>query len=231
MPPSPSALPARGDGPTSGVADSGAGGRASAGFVQGLVVGGRLGGILTGGLAIWALRPQPAPIVAQPPPPTATLAAPTPAPMTVYVSGAVLAPGLYTLAGEARVADALAAAGGLSADADGDRLNLAQRLADGSRLHVPKAGEAPLAAPESLPVVSAEPGAAPQRSVPLRLSGAPVNLNSATLDELLALPGVGEKTAAAIMEARPFPSVEALDDVPGIGPAMMEKLRPLVAAP
>jgi competence protein ComEA len=69
------------------------------------------------------------------------------------------------------------------------------------------------------------------RTLGVDLAGVPINLNNATLEELLALPGVGEKTAAAIMAARPFASLEALDAVPGIGPATIEKLRPLVVVP
>ncbi len=213
--------------PTVAPAASGAAGKpaGSPGFVQGLIAGALLSAVVCAAALLWMRWPQPAPIVLQLPPTPPPIVAPTPAPVTVYVSGAVVAPGLYTLAGEGRVADALAAAGGLRAEADDALLNLAQRLPDGARLHVPAVGEtAPVALVD-------QPEAVTRAGTSLGVAGAPLNLNQATLEELLALPGVGEKTAAAIVAARPFASFDALDAVPGIGPATLETLRPLVTAP
>lgn len=193
------------------------------GFAQGLVTGALISALLAGAALLWLRWPQPAALVVQPPPTPPPVVAPTAAPITVYVSGAVAQPGLYTLTGDGRVANALEAAGGLLAAADGRALNLAQPLADGARLHVPAVGEAP--------AVELVTGAGATRGIAVDVPGAPVNLNRATLEELLALPGVGEKMAAAIVAARPFASVDALDAVPGVGPATLEELRPLVTAP
>jgi hypothetical protein len=101
------------------------------------------------GAGIFVLRrPDPPPIQVMAPPtpaPTQT-AAPTatPGPIVVYVSGAVAAPGTFTLAPEARIVDAIAAAGGLRTDADSAQVNQAQHLFDGAQVHVPVAGAAPV---------------------------------------------------------------------------------------
>ena len=141
--------------------------------------------------------------------------------LVVHVAGAVAAPGVYRLAAGARVIDAVQAAGGVSADANPDAINLAAVLADGQRVYVPRVGEA-------APVVVDGGGSSGGSVAPT----GPVNLNSATADELDSLPGVGPATAAAIISYRdqhgPFASVDALTDVPGIGPAKLEALRGLV---
>lgn len=135
--------------------------------------------------------------------------------LVVHVAGAVVAPGVLRLADGARVVDAIAAAGGLLAEADTDVLNLAAPLRDGDRVFVPRRGE-------PVPVVV---GAG-------SVGTGPVNLNTATADELDTLPGVGPATAAAIVAHRaqhgPFGSVDELTDVRGIGPAKLDALRGLV---
>lgn len=146
--------------------------------------------------------------------------------VVVHAAGAVVTPGVYTLAPGARVADLIDAAGGLTADADPDRLNLAQPLADGTRVYVPRDGED---VPPEVTVVGTPPVDAPTGDpVPT----APVDLNTAGLEELDALPGVGPTTAQAIIDHRdmvgPFRSVDELLDVRGIGDAKLEQLRPLV---
>ena len=138
----------------------------------------------------------------------------------VYVAGAVASPGVYTLGVAARVTDAVAAAGGVTAAADLDVVNLAAVVTDGERIFVPKVGE-------PVPVViGGSPGV-----VDTTPTG-PVNVNSATADQLDVLPGVGPSTAAAIVAHReqhgPFQSVDQLGDVRGIGPAKLEALRGLV---
>jgi competence protein ComEA len=142
--------------------------------------------------------------------------------LVVHVAGAVVDPGVHRLAAGARVVDAIDAAGGLTADADPDRVNLAAPLADGSRIYVLRRGEV---APPSLH------DAAPS-SGPLGGDAGPLDLNAATLTQLDALPGVGPATAQAIIDHRArvgrFRSVEELLDVRGIGPAKLEQLRPLV---
>lgn len=153
-----------------------------------------------------------------------TTSQPPPDPLVVHVAGAVLRPGLVQLPEGARVADALAAAGGLSPDADTAKVNLAEKVLDGARIYVAHQGEAnppPVIAAGSSGGGSAAPSAT-----------RPIDLNAATAAELDALPGVGPATAAAIVAYReqhgPFASVDGLAEVRGIGPAKLDALRPLV---
>lgn len=178
----------------------------------------------------WLVRPAAAPPEVALPFTASTVATPltttttAPAPLVVHVAGAVITPGLHELAAGARVADALAAAGGLRPDADATSINLAAPLSDGTRLYVPVAGEVP--PPVALGATG--PGSASGADFP----AAAVNLNTADEKELDGLPGVGPATAAAIItyrqEAGGFASVDELLDVPGIGDAKLEQLRPLV---
>ena len=137
-----------------------------------------------------------------------------PAKLIVDVAGAVRRPGLYRLAAGTRIADAVARAGGATAKADLTLVNLAAPLADGEQVLVPKRG-----------AVSSSGGGAPS-------SAGPVDLNSASLEQLDALPGIGPSTAQKILDYRqqhgPFHSVEELDAVPGIGPARIAQLKGLV---
>lgn len=137
----------------------------------------------------------------------------------VHVAGAVRRPGVYRVGGDARVIQAVRIAGGPTRDADLSRLNLAALVADGQQVVIParpRAG-APGAAAAT---AGGGPGA----------GGGPVSLASATAADLEALDGVGPALAARIIAWRDshggFPSVDALDEVPGIGPARMEALRP-----
>lgn len=149
-----------------------------------------------------------------------------PAPIVVHAAGAVTRPGVYRLEASSRVSDLLDAAGGVGADADVDRLNLAAPLADGARVYVPRRGEpdpgAPLAVDlGGVPGAGASPG-----------SGGKLDLNTATAAQLEELPGIGPATAAAIIDHRerngPFRSIEGLLDVRGIGPAKLEQIRDAV---
>jgi competence protein ComEA len=137
--------------------------------------------------------------------------------LVVDVVGGVRRPGLYRLPQGSRVADAVARAGGVTRRADLALVNLAAPLADGTQVVVPA----------RTPVGSAGGQASP--SAP---SG-PLHLNTATLEELDALPGVGPVTAQKILDYRQqhgaFASVDELDAVPGIGPARLEQLRKVVA--
>ena len=156
-----------------------------------------------------------------------TTTRPPPEALVIHVAGAVRNPGVHRVPDGARVADALEAAGGLVSDADPARLNLAERLADGARVHVVTQGE--LNPPPA--ISAAAPAAAGTGSGPPG-STQPVDLNRADADQLDELPGIGPATAAAIVAHRsangPFSSVEALSEVRGIGPAKLEALRPLV---
>jgi competence protein ComEA len=148
----------------------------------------------------------------------ATTSTTAPATVLAHAAGAVRAPGVYTLPAGARVKDLLDAAGGPAPDADLDRINLAAPVADGSQVYVPRQGEA---VPSG---ASAGAGAA--------TPAGPLDLNTATLEQLDALPGVGPATAQAILDEREkrgrFGSVDELLDVRGIGPAKLEAIRELV---
>lgn len=150
--------------------------------------------------------------------PSASPAA-TSALVVVDVAGKVRHPGLYRLPPGSRVADALEAAGGARAGVNLTSLNLAAMVADGQQILVGVAGGA-VAAPAGAATAST-PGA----------TGL-VNLNTATLDQLDALPGVGPVTAQYILDWRTahgsFATVDQLDEVTGIGPAKLAELQPLV---
>lgn len=150
-------------------------------------------------------------------PPPADGTAPMNESIVVHVAGAVHQPGLVELVDGARVADAIQGAGGATADADLDRVNLATRLADEHRVVVPLIGEP---APELL---TSGPDNADSEP-------APVDINAAGEAELERLPGIGPATAAAIVAHRNehgrFTEVAGLLAVPGIGPAKLDRLRP-----
>ena len=143
--------------------------------------------------------------------------------VVVHAAGAVAAPGVYTLPAGSRVTDLVAMAGGLAADADPDRINLAAVLVDGARIYVPRVGEG---------VPSASGDAAGVGGVGGDSPAEPVDLNTASASELDALPGIGPATAQAIIDYREthgrFRSVDELLDVRGIGDAKLAELRPLV---
>jgi competence protein ComEA len=139
--------------------------------------------------------------------------------LVVDVAGAVRRPGVYRLSPGARVADAVARAGGLTRTAERTAVNLAAPLADGEQVLVLARGS---------PVAGSRAGAAAGAPA----TSGPVSLNSATAEELDTLPGVGPVTAQKIVAYRQahglFTSVDGLDAIPGIGPARLADLRPLV---
>jgi competence protein ComEA len=159
----------------------------------------------------------------------------------VHVAGAVRRPGVYRLREGDRVRDAVARAGGRAPGADVDAINLAAKIADGQRVVVPRrvapaaagggsrgtAGGIPEAAAGGV-AADAAGGAVPGTDAP------PVDLNTATLEQLDTLDGVGPAIAAKILAWREehggFRSVEDLAEIPGIGPKRLEALRARVTA-
>jgi competence protein ComEA len=163
-----------------------------------------------------------APAAAPPPeagPAAQIVAAP---PLVVHVVGAVRRPGLYRLTHGKRIADAVARAGGVTRRADLAAVNLAAPLADGQQVVVPR----------RLPAAPAAADSESDGSAAAAASG-PVHLNTATLEQLDALPGVGPVTAQKILDYRTthgaFSSVDELDAIAGIGPARLDQLRSVVA--
>ena len=174
--------------------------------------------------------------------PPATERAGADQPVVVSVVGLVHEPGLVTLTAGARVADALSAAGGALDGADTAGLNMARLLTDGEQIVVglaapagqPRAfGSSVTGGPSGGPSgPDGPPGSATTAGSPGSTRNGPINLNTATAADLDTLPGVGPVTAAAILAWRTehgkFTSVDQLAQVDGIGPARLEKLRPLV---
>lgn len=167
-------------------------------------------------------RPEPVPlaVITLAPPPTPTLAV-----LLVDVRGAVAKPGVYTLPVGSRVLDALASAGEPLPDGDTRRLNLARKLNDGEQIYVPTVGEATLT-----------PAVAPARSerqpTPTKTPFGKINLNTAMVDELDRLPGIGPAIGQRIVDYRtqngPFTGIEDLKKVRGIGDVIFAGVRDLV---
>jgi competence protein ComEA len=186
-----------------------------------VVAGVAMVGVVIGALW-WLSRQAPPPVEATLPlveavaPSSSTTVAPSA--VVVHVAGAVVAPGVHRLPPGSRVVDAVDASGGLLADADAAAVNLAAPLEDGVQVYVPRVGEDP-------PVSPAGSGTA-------GTSAGPIDVNTADATLLETLPGVGPATAAAIIDHRtrhgPFPSVDALLEVRGIGEAKLAALRDLV---
>jgi competence protein ComEA len=166
---------------------------------------------------------------------TASAESEPPPSVVVDVAGAVLRPGLVELAAGARVGDAIAAAGGYAPDADLDAaarvLNLAQRLGDGDQVRVPRIGDA-VAAPVG--TGGGQPGGAgPASGSGADAAGGLVNLNTATPEELEALPGIGPVTVQKIVAARqerPFDSLEDAQQRGVIHRGQLEDIRELATA-
>lgn len=158
--------------------------------------------------------------------------------ITVYVSGAVAKPGLHEIAPGSRAVDAIEAAGGMTEEANKDRVNLAKICKDGMQVNVPRlsakelrklkqaqnvyVGESANAVDNAVQPVNYAPAAQQD-------NGGKICLNSATLEELEELPGVGEVTAQRIVEYRNlhgFNKIEDIMNVKGIGQAKFNKMRP-----
>lgn len=194
-----------------------------------VLLGVMAGFVLAGVLIFVSRAPAGAPIVLQP--------APTKAPLVVHVIGAVPRPGLYEFAEGARNQDAIDAAGGLLSSANANAVNLAALLTDGQQLNIPYL----------------EGQATTEESTSLELPGSPstddfssatvepsstaantelININTAALEELDSLPGIGPTIAQRIIDYRtengPFFSIEEIMDVSGIGPATFDEIKNLI---
>ncbi len=142
--------------------------------------------------------------------------------ITVFICGAVQSSGVYDLSSDARVIDAVAAAGGFSAGADREWHNLARRVSDGERLRILTEEETDLLRQEGM---TSEEGRSSALSDDTDM---PVNINTAPLEILMTLPGIGESRARAILDYRnrngAFASTDELRNVSGIGDKLYERI-------
>jgi competence protein ComEA len=185
--------------------------------------------IALGAVLLTAKRPKPAAIVIRSitPLPTPTKGpTATPQPVQVYVTGAVAYPGVYVLSWDSRVQQAIVAAGGALADADLNRVNLAERVHDAQQVYVPYQSEA------ATPILPT--------SVPLTVNtslspplGQKININTASANELEALPGIGPTLAQRMVDHRlangPFSRPEDIKKVKGIGDGIFAQIKDLIA--
>ncbi len=192
------------------------------------------------GFALWASTPQPQVVLG--PGPDASGSAINPAELgspridrspevaseelLIDVQGAVVRPGLHSLPHGSRVGDAIAAAGGYGLQIDiraaAERLNLAERLTDGAKIHVPARGDP--TPPPAASATNAAPGGEPT-------GGGLIEINSASQMLLETLPGIGPVTAGKIIAAREEARFTAVDELLArkvVGPATFEKIRALV---
>ncbi len=166
-------------------------------------------------------RPEPRVIAITTPAPYATA---TVALIQVQVNGAVLQPGVYKLPATSRVSSALESAGGARPDADLNAVNLARKLNDGEAVVVPTRKVV-------APTFTVSSAASPS-PLAARAPHDPVNLNTATVEELDKLPGIGPALAQRIVDYRnqngPFKKVEEVKNVKGIGDALFDELKDLI---
>jgi competence protein ComEA len=205
---------------------------------------GALTTLIVVGAAQWLThKPDPPPLALHAPPTAAPTDTPapsptplptaTPLPITVFVSGAVMQPGLYQLPAEARLGDAIQIAGGVTAEAAAGLINQAEKLWDGAHVRIPTVSEAATTPPISVGQAGGQPpgtDASRNGGTGLPASGVLININSATLAQLDSLPGIGPSKAQAIIDNRPYNSVDDLERVPGIGANTITQLRDLVTA-
>jgi competence protein ComEA len=145
--------------------------------------------------------------------------APTEKPIIVYITGAVPRPGVYALPKDARIQDAISAAGGFLAEADKSGINLAALLEDGQQLDIPYIEGASPVLGTPVPEVQTS-------------TTELIDINTASIDELDTLPSIGPTTAQKIIDYRetngPFLNTEDIINVPGIGPGTYESFKDLI---
>jgi competence protein ComEA len=164
--------------------------------------------------------------------------APTAAPIAVHVIGAVPRPGLYEFPEGARVQDAIDAAGGMLAEGNADALNLAALLEDGQQLDIPyNDGSQPAGNDSSTFDLPSSATETPDEDLENNSEDTNsdvylININTASVDELDTLPGIGPTTAQKIVDYRdengPFSTLEDIMNVSGIGPATFEEIQNLI---
>ena len=175
--------------------------------------------------------PEPVMIMTPEPKPLPTPTGPPP-PVRVYVNGAVIQGDVFELPAGSLINDAILAAGGFSDEADTRLLNLAQPLHDGMHIYVPTQEEAQ----DTEPPLVAVPAETPALNVGVPAgdveSGRLININVADREALEALPGIGPAFAQRIIDFRtengPFTTIEAIQDVSGIGPATFDEIKDLI---
>lgn len=178
-------------------------------------------------LALWRPAASPSPLAIESAPPAAVSQHSrkghpfaSAGSVVVYVAGAVVRPGLYSMAGSSRVNDAVRAAGGLRRDADADAVNLAEHVTDGEEIRVARIGEA-------------TPRPARGRAHKARALAENVDLNTADAGTLASLPGVGSTLAQRIVEYRRlngrFASLDELADVAGMTQRRIDAIAPYIA--
>lgn len=191
-----------------------------------MLIGGIFIGLISAGVILLASRPpQGAAIILRP--------APTTIPIVVHITGAVAEPGVYNLPVNSRVEDVIRKAGGTTANADINAVNMAATLEDGIQVNIPlKINEIVVGSDRSIPGYEREEkeeSGEEQPSAPT--TSYPININTATQAELETLPGIGPVTAQKIIEYRQenaFQIIEDIQKVSGIGPATFEKLKDFI---
>ena len=173
-------------------------------------------GFLGVGLLLLATnQPRGDPIRLSPPP--------TPAPIIVHVTGAVINPGVYSLPSGSRVKDAIEKSGGLLSDADTTLINLAMLIEDGEQVWVPYQLDDVMDFDKPA-VLGGEPTQGQQTRK--------ININTASQIELESLSGIGPVIAKAVIQYRlengPFKEIEEIQEVSGIGPVTFEKIKPII---
>lgn len=191
-----------------------------------VLLGVMAGFVLAGALIFVSRAPVGQPIALRP--------APTKAPIAVHVIGAVPRPGLYEFAEGARVQDAIDAAGGLLSTANVNAINLAALLGDGQQLSVPYlSGQEPVGEASTLELPgSFDNNDSASEESSISADGELININTATLEELDGLPGVGPTIAQRIIDYRTengaFSTIDEIMDVSGVGPATFDEIKDLI---